>query len=279
MKAKDFYAGVFSRNAGPYQARVEKLMRSGEATSRFAVMDAVRARRGMRILDLACGPGTISIAMAKEMSGEGEVVGIDLADGMLDAARAASLGKGLPVRFMKMDMEVLQFPAQSFDAVTCAHGLQFAPNLGRVLREARRVLKTRGRLAASVPVGPGANPSPAQAALDKLLDARLGEAPGPEDGAATRAIVSDPDRFQAAAVQAGLRAVEVERIDSDVGWDSATQFATSSLTWWSYAARTEALSEHVRELIVGEAARAVEEVVGTGPFTVSGTAYLLKAEA
>jgi len=279
MNAKEFYPGVFSRHAAPYRARVERLMRSGEAMSRFAVMDAVRARRGMRILDLACGPGTITIPMAQEMSGEGEVIGVDLAEGMLDVAREASLGKGLPVRFLKMDLEVLQFPPQTFDAVTCAHGLQFAPNLGRALREARRVLKTRGMLAASVPVGSGPGPSPAEEALNRILDARLGKSPAPEDAAATRAIVNDPDRFQSAAVQAGLRAVEVERLDSETTWENPVQFATMSLSWWSYAARAEGLSAHVRDLLIGEATRAVEEVMGPGSFVIPTAAHLLKAEA
>lgn len=278
MNAKEFYPGVFSRQAGPYRARVERLMKSGEAMSRFAVMDAVHVRRGMRILDLACGPGTITIPMAREMSGEGEVIGIDLADGMLEAAHQAALGKGLPLRFMKMDMEVLQFPPQTFDAVTCAHGIQFAPNLGRTLREVRRVLKARAAFAASVPTAPR-EPSPAEEALTRVLDARLGEGPLPEDSAGTRAIVKDPDRLQSAAVQAGLRAVEVERIDGQTSWETPRQFATMSLTWWSYAARTESLSDHVRELIIDEATRAVEEVMGGGSFPVPSSAHLLKAES
>ncbi len=279
MNAKDFYPGVFSRNAAHYRARAERLMKSGEATSRFALMDAVRPRRGMRILDLACGPGTITIPMAREMAGEGEVIGVDLADGMLEAARAAALGKGLPVRFLKMDIEVLQFPPHSFDAVTCAHGLQFAPNLGKVLREARRVLKIRGKFAASVPTeARPTDPSPAEEALELLLDTRLGKAAAPEDTEGTRALVNDPDRFQSVAVQAGLRAVEVERIDSETSWENAAQYVTMSLSWWRNAARTEGLSATERDVLVAEATRAVEEVVGTGSFMVPSHAYLLKAE-
>lgn len=280
MKAKEFYPGVFSRHAAAYRTRVDKLMRSGEATSRFAVIDAVRPRRGMRILDLACGPGTISIPMAQEMAGEGEVIGVDLADGMLAAARAAALGKGLPVRFMKMDMEVLQFPAQAFDAVTCAHGLQFAPRLGHVLREARRVLKPRGVLAASIPTAATpADKDLAEAALSSVLDTRLGKAPAPEDGEGTRALVADADRLRALAVQAGLRAVVVEPIESATGWESPRDFASLSLSWWSYAARLEGLSDHVRELLIAEAARKVEEAVGPGAFVVRSFGHFLRAEA
>ena len=279
MNAKEFYAGIFSRHAVPYRTRVDRLMKSGEAKSRFAVMDAVRARRGMRILDLACGPGTITIPMAQEMSGEGEVIGVDLADGMLEAARQASLGKGLPVRFLKVDLEVLQFQPQTFDAVTCAHGLQFVPNLGRALREVHRVLKTRGTFAASLPASSGSAPNPAREALDRILDARLGTAPEPEDTGATRGLVSEPDRLQAAAVQAGLRAVEVERLEGETTWENPVEFATLSLSWWSHAARTEGLSTHVRDLLLADATRAVEEVVGPGPFQVPSNTLVLRAQA
>lgn len=280
MKAKEFYPGVFSRNAAHYRASAERLMQSGEAMSRFALMDAVRPRGGMRILDLACGPGTITIPMAREMSGEGEVIGVDLADGMLEIARAAALGKGLPVRFMKMDIEVLQFPPHSFDAVTCAHGLQFAPNLGKVLREARRVLKTRGKFAASVPTeARPTDPSPAEEALNRLLDTRLGKAPAPEDMEGTTALLNDPDRLQSLAVQAGLRAVEVERIEGETSWADPMQFATMTLIRWSYAARAESLSANDREVLIAAAAGAVEDATGSGSFVVPNAAYLLKAEA
>jgi ubiquinone/menaquinone biosynthesis C-methylase UbiE len=115
----------------------------------------------MRILDLACGPGTLSYPLAQVVAPGGEVIGVDLALGMIELARREA-PPGLPMRFELMDIEDLRFPEHSFDAAVCGHGFQFVPDLRRALAEARRVLEPDARLAASVPVDP-AQVSEAQA--------------------------------------------------------------------------------------------------------------------
>ncbi len=250
MKSKEYLIGVFSRNAEAYRARLEEAMRKGQAAGRDAVLDYVRARPGMRVLDLCCGPGTLTIPLARDLNGVGEVIGVDLAEGMLEIARKAAGGRSLPVRFLHMDVEQLQFPAANFDAAACGHGLHFLPNLGRSLREIRRVLKPKGRLAAPQP-----------------------------ELAATRAILGDLDRFTATALAAGFRFAEAERVEVETSWESADHFAASNASWWACAARLEGLSDHVRNLIVKEAARKVQAVTGDGPFTTTSRAHVLRAEA
>ena len=83
MNSKEYLTGVFSRSAPAYRARLDEAMRKGEAAGRDAVLDYLKPRPGMRILDLACGPGTLTIPMAKTLNGDGEVIGIDLAEGMV----------------------------------------------------------------------------------------------------------------------------------------------------------------------------------------------------
>ena len=115
----------------------------------------------------AAGPGTLSYPLARAVSPGGEVVGIDLAPGMIELAQRET-PPGLPVRFELMDMEELRFPNHSFDSAICGHGLQFVPDLRRALSETRRVLKSGSRLAASVPVDPS-QPSAAQAILERAV--------------------------------------------------------------------------------------------------------------
>ena len=144
MKSKEFFPDVFSRHAESYQRRLEDIMASGEARGRTRVIELADARPGMRILDLACGPGNLSRRLAAMVAPGGEVVGVDLSRGMIDLARRA----GIPnARFDLMDMERLEFAGASFDAAVCGHGFQFVPDLGRALSEARRVLRSPGRLA------------------------------------------------------------------------------------------------------------------------------------
>ncbi|HXO59684.1 MAG TPA: methyltransferase domain-containing protein, partial [Candidatus Acidoferrum sp.] len=81
--AKDLYPGTFSRHAAAYKRRVDEVMAHGEARGRIGVIDWVDPRPGNRILDLACGPGTLSYPLARAVTPGGEVVGIDLATGMI----------------------------------------------------------------------------------------------------------------------------------------------------------------------------------------------------
>ena len=58
VKSKDLFPAIFSRHAEAYDRRLEQVMSRGEARGRQRIIDLLEARPGMRILDLACGPGT-----------------------------------------------------------------------------------------------------------------------------------------------------------------------------------------------------------------------------
>jgi ubiquinone/menaquinone biosynthesis C-methylase UbiE len=104
---------------------------------------------GQRVLDVATGRGAVLFPAAERVGGTGEAVGVDLAEGMVQAANeeAERRGLGSPVRVM--DAEQLDFPDASFDRVLCGFGVMFFPNLDRALAEFRRLLKPGGRLGVS----------------------------------------------------------------------------------------------------------------------------------
>jgi ubiquinone/menaquinone biosynthesis C-methylase UbiE len=248
VKAKDLYPAIFSRHAAAYERRLDQVMDRGEARGRQRVIDLVDARPGMRILDLACGPGNLASRLATMVVPGGEVVGVDLAAGMIERARA----RGIPnARFEVMDIEDLAFASASFDAATCGHGLQFVPHLDRALSEARRVLVSGGPFAASVPVG-----SPSQGVqdlLDSVVDRLLPPPPRAVDQDATRKTVSDPEAFAEAARRAGFATARVEAVDEKVVWESAEQLVAMLASWWDCAARLENLDAEQRRRFIGEA--------------------------
>jgi len=278
MKSKEQLAALFSRQAEPYRKRLEEIMSQHQAAGRERVLEFISARPGMRVLDLACGPGTLTFRLARQLEGRGEVVGVDLADGMIELARRQLAGRSLPVQFQRMDIEQLNFPSASFDAVACGHGLQLTPNLGRALLEAHRVLKPRGPFGASLPVDPP-EPAPAAAAFAAALDARLGAWEPPGDLDATRAIAGDAERLRSAGVAAGFREVEVEQLTAELAWEGPGQFATSQLEWWSQADRIRDFSRHVKSLIAKETEAAVARVTGPGPFSTLSASLVLTARA
>jgi len=90
-------------------------------------------KKGLKILDVSSGRGTQSIFYAKEFGVE--VTGIDIDDGMIQAASLNARREGVEARvtFMKGDSQSLPFPGNSFDVVIneCAVGIpdEWAMNL------------------------------------------------------------------------------------------------------------------------------------------------------
>jgi ubiquinone/menaquinone biosynthesis C-methylase UbiE len=93
------------------------------------------------LLDVGCGPGTITAGLAERV---GRVVGVDSADEVLEQARAAAPG----VAFQVADVHELPFPDDSFDVVHAHQVLQHVADPVRALREMRRVCRPGGIVAA-----------------------------------------------------------------------------------------------------------------------------------
>jgi ubiquinone/menaquinone biosynthesis C-methylase UbiE len=273
VKSKDLFPAVFGRHALAYQQRIEQVMARGEARGRLRLLEWVDAQPGMRVLDLACGPGTLSRRLADQVSPGGEVVGVDLAPGMIELARAA----GIPnARFEVMDMEKLTFSGGSFDAAVCGHGIQFAPELALALAEVRRVLRSNARFAASVPVD--ANNESVWSLLEAVIDRWLPPATQAIDQKPTRTAVADPERFGQAALDAGFASAEVEVIEEHVRWESAEQLVSMFTSWWSCASRLDGIDDERRRKFTEEAIETIKRA-HPGAIETTGRNHVLFAVA
>jgi SAM-dependent methyltransferase len=264
---------MFSRHALAYQRRLEDIMSRGESPGRMRALTLLDARPGMRILDLACGPGTLSRRLAAMVVPGGVVVGVDLAPGMIELARAMHVPSA---RFEIMDIENLEFEDGAFDAAICGHGLQYASDLSRALGESRRVIRPSGRLAASVPVT--AHREAVWMLLDSVIDRWLPPAPLASDQESTRATVQDSAAFQRAAIAAGFAKAAVELVEETVRWQSADHIVTSFVAWVDSAARIEGMDTVRRQAMMNEAIEAVRRD-NPGPIVTKGRNHVLFAEA
>jgi ubiquinone/menaquinone biosynthesis C-methylase UbiE len=103
----------------------------------------VRLERTARVLDVACGPGTLAFCAAPHVA---HVTGVDFSPKMIDAlcARAEREGVG-NVEGELMDAAALRFADATFDAAFCAFAFMFFPDRDKAFREMRRVLRDGGK--------------------------------------------------------------------------------------------------------------------------------------
>lgn len=115
-----------------------------ELASRLQVGD------GARVLELACGTGVVTRALAARLSAGSQIIATDISPDMLAVAQRLKPTSGPSVTFQQADALDLPFENNAFDAVICQFGLMLFPDTPQGLREAGRVLKPGAPIIAAV---------------------------------------------------------------------------------------------------------------------------------
>ncbi len=106
-------------------------------------------RPGLRVLDFGCGPGTISVGLARAVA-PGEMHGIDMEESQIDLARSLAGASGQTNAIFHVgDVTDLPFEDNYFDVAHCHNVLMHVPDTEAVLAEVMRVLKPGGIIGCS----------------------------------------------------------------------------------------------------------------------------------
>ncbi|MDP1768239.1 MAG: methyltransferase domain-containing protein [Nitrospirota bacterium] len=188
------------------------------------VADA-RLRAGMQMLDLGSGTGYPAILGAQTVGPTGQVIGMDLAEQMLAAARRKATALGLAnMTFQTGDVTSLPFEAHAFDAVTSRFCLMFLPEIPKAATEIARVLKPGGWVAAAVWSAPEKNPS---IGLSMMAIKQVIELPPPDPTAPGIFRLAKPDDLAGMLQQAGLIDVTDQEFLAEWSYASADEYYTS----------------------------------------------------
>ncbi len=103
---------------------------------------------GARVLDVCCGTGNWTVKLAREVGPEGEVIGVDFSETMLEIGVEKIEDLDLNQVTLKQGNTLnLKFKAETFDYVTVGFGLRNVTDLQQALAEMKRVAKERGVIA------------------------------------------------------------------------------------------------------------------------------------
>ena len=108
----------------------------------------VAAAAGSRgpVLDVGCGTGGTTLAIARRLGAKGSSIGIDISDPMIAAARARAEREGTPARFIRANAQVHAFEAASFDMIISRFGVMFFDDPVRAFANLRHAVRDDARL-------------------------------------------------------------------------------------------------------------------------------------
>ena len=112
---------------------------------RKKLLSLLELRGGEKVLDVCTGTGKLAFLLSKRVGKEGLVSGVDFSKEMLLEAEKKLSFKSSNISFAFSDAKHLNFPENSFDAVTVSFGMRNIIDSAAALREAYRVLKPGGR--------------------------------------------------------------------------------------------------------------------------------------
>ena len=105
-------------------------------------------KAGAKILDVCCGSGASAIPAAKAVGPNGFVLGIDLAENLIELAKTKARERGLEnIEFRVADMLDLDLAPSTFDVVICVFGIFFVPDMQQAIQTLWKLVRPGGRLA------------------------------------------------------------------------------------------------------------------------------------
>jgi len=244
------------------------------------LVDALDPRPGRRILELAAGPGDTGLLAAERLRPGGRLISTDLAEPMVELARARAQELGLDdvVEATVMGAEWIDLPTADVDGVLCRWGYMLLADPDAALRETRRVLKPGGRVALAAWAGPEDNP---WSAVPHQELRRMGAEEPVDPDAPGQFAWRDPERILAALQDAGFVDVVLDQVaftfafpDLDAWWD--VQLDLSPRLRDSVAALSPEQRDELRDAID---ARLAAHVAPDGSVALPARTHVAAADA
>lgn len=188
---------VLDRMLAPFEARLTAEAFPGE---------------GRRVLDIGCGAGATTLAMARRLGPDGLCLGVDISAPLVAAAKARAAAEGVDAAaFVLADAQTYAFDAGDFDAVISRFGVMFFDDPEAAFANIRRAARPDAKLTFAAWRAPAENPFMTTAV--RAAAPFLPPMPAPDPDAPGQFAFADGDRVRRILHASGWRNVEVTPLD------------------------------------------------------------------
>jgi ubiquinone/menaquinone biosynthesis C-methylase UbiE len=214
----------------------------------------VAPSRGDSVIDVACGTGIVARVARERLGPEARIVGVDVAPAMLAVARRVAP----TIDWRQGNAVALPVSAdEQFTVATCHQGLQFMPDKAAALRDMRRVLAPRGRIA--IATWASLEDLPEMRELNATVERHVGPIVD------SRHTLGDGTALKALIVDAGFSRVNVKSYAHDVRFGDGALFARlNAMAVIGMSDKGKVLNEAERGELAGRIAAESGETIARG---------------
>ena len=182
MDATEDQAKRWNSTAGRAWVESQELLDRVFKPIEALLVDAVISASPRAVLDIGCGTGGTTVAIARRLGDKTSCTGVDISEPMIEAARLRAAHDATPPTFIVADAQTYELEPARFDAICSRFGVMFFSDPVAAFANLRRAARDDGRLRFIAWRGPADNPfmTTAERAARPLLDLpeRKPDAPG-----------------------------------------------------------------------------------------------------
>lgn len=176
------------------------------------LVDAGDPGKGGSVVDIGCGAGATTLAMARRVGSSGRCVGLDISEPLVALARKRASAEGAAnAEFVAGDAQTYAFEPGRFDAVVSRFGVMFFDDPAAAFANIRRAVKPGGRLAFFAWRSPAENDFMTTAA--RAAAPFLPPTPPPDPSAPGQFAFADNDKVRRVLEDSGWSSIDIEKAD------------------------------------------------------------------
>jgi ubiquinone/menaquinone biosynthesis C-methylase UbiE len=210
-RANDEQATLWNGVAGLAWVQAQGLLDQILKPFEDVLVDAVVAGSGRAVLDVGCGTGSVTRAVASALGTAGSCVGVDISGPMITAARARGESEGGSASFIRADAQVHPFEPAGFDMIVSRFGVMFFDDAVRAFRNLRYAARDGAEL--RVITWRGAEENPFMTTAERAAAPLLPNLATREPDAPGQFAFADPDHVRRVLEQSDWTGIDIRPVD------------------------------------------------------------------